>query len=94
MPVLVIGILVGWIVTGGLAIAYHGFTGGGWIWGLLWGVIAPVLTLYEWASLRNTSADMRIAADRMLLAWGMLLLALVIPALDAIEADLRTLFSS
>lgn len=94
MPTLVIGLFVGWIVAGGLAVAYHGLSSGAWLWGLLWGIFAPAVTLYEWASLRGTSTDMKHAADRMLLAWGMLLLALAIPAIDAIEAELRGVFGA
>ncbi|PRP96440.1 hypothetical protein ENSA7_72550 [Enhygromyxa salina] len=93
MPALVTSILVGWIVAGGLAVAIHGFSGGGWIGGLLWGIIGPALTLYEWASLRKASPDMKHAADRMLLAWGMLLLALAIPAIDAVGARVCALLS-
>jgi hypothetical protein len=70
----------------GAAIAYRGFTTDGWLGGLLLGVLIPAGVIYEWLALRD--AEPKLAADRLALAFVLVMLILASDALDLIESEI------
>ena len=71
------------IAISGGAVVYHGFASGGWLWGLTMGVLIPAGALYEWLSLRES--DPKLAADRLAIAFMLVMILLASDALNLIE---------
>jgi hypothetical protein len=72
------------IAASGGAIAIQGFTSGGWMWGLVFGIGLPVIALYEWLTLRES--DPKLAADRTIITLMFAMLGLAMDAFDLVPS--------
>jgi hypothetical protein len=75
------------VVISGLAIAYSGLRTGGWLVGILWGVVLPAAILAKWYETRQQGAEARRIADWFVVAIIIVMLPSVTPALDLLEDD-------
>lgn len=76
------------LVISGFAIAYSGLSTGGWLFGILWGIVLPAAILAKWYETRRHSAEARRVADWFVVTIIVVMLPMVTPALDVVEDDL------